>query len=405
MGTHHVGGILFLNVPLPHFPYKHISEKDTVKCEPMGTATIKVNNCIHLIFLKFSLEENPGYVTFPKQESKKMSEGKISKTGLLLLINEIINLNIELLRNNELEVSSCGSSDHPPHGDVQEKRLSCGDEQSKNEQGKSEHGKNEQGKSEHGKNEHGKNEQGKNEQGKNEHGKNEHGKNEHGKNEHGKNEQGKNEQGKGEQSRGEQSRGDAKRKSSIGEGCYYGLTQLETCSMNLLSAKMKEMGKSIGIRLIERTLIYKNEFTDVKDILKFIGRDVWYILFNKNADKLQTHRKGVYIIVDNDIGMYLKHVLIDNETNHKNSFIHCFLTLIIGILKGILSRFKIKGYITYSLDYPHCKHSNSSAGCGEEAKTNLPFSCTFPFFVVAIPIRFLFLTFSLGSFQINIIDD
>ncbi|SCP05081.1 trafficking protein particle complex subunit 6A, putative [Plasmodium ovale] len=243
-----------------------------------------------------------------------MSEGKISKTGLLLLINEIINLNIELLRNNELEVSSCGSSDHLPHGDVQEKRLSCGDEQSNNEQGKNEQGKSEQGKSE----------------------------------------QGKSEQGKNEQGKGEQSRADAKRKSSTGESCYYGLTQMETCSMNLLSAKMKDMGKSIGVRLIERTLIYKNEFTDVKDILKFIGRDIWYILFNKNADKLQTHRKGVYIIVDNDIGMYLKHVLIDNETNHKNSFIHCFLTLIIGILKGILSRFKIKGYITYSLEYPHC---------------------------------------------------
>ncbi|CXI63215.1 trafficking protein particle complex subunit 6A, putative [Plasmodium berghei] len=124
--------------------------------------------------------------------------------------------------------------------------------------------------------------------------------------------------------------------------------------INVLSKRLKDMGKSIGLKLIERILIYKNNLIDIKDIIKIIGKDMWFIIFNKNIDKLQTYKKNVYIIIDNDISVYLKHTLIDNKTNQKNNFIHAFIILIIGIIKGVLIRFKINAYVTYNLNYPTC---------------------------------------------------
>lgn len=122
----------------------------------------------------------------------------------------------------------------------------------------------------------------------------------------------------------------------------------------IISDKLKELGIEIGKKLAERLLLQKNDLHDLKDILKFIAKDMWFVLFNKNADKIQIFRKGIYSIVDNDVQFWLKHLLIDNETKQKNNFIHYFLIVITGIIKGALKRFNKKGYITYDLSYPQC---------------------------------------------------
>ncbi|KMZ85664.1 transporter particle (TRAPP) component, Bet3 [Plasmodium vivax Brazil I] len=124
---------------------------------------------------------------------------------------------------------------------------------------------------------------------------------------------------------------------------------------NVLSGKLKGMGKHIGRKLIERVLIYKNDFSDPKDIAKLIGKDVWAVLFNKSADKIQAYKKGVYVLTDSNMGSYLSHLLLDNETKQKSNFTHHVLVLIVGIIKGILARFRMKGSVTYTLDYPTCR--------------------------------------------------
>ncbi|CRG93765.1 trafficking protein particle complex subunit 6A, putative [Plasmodium gallinaceum] len=226
-----------------------------------------------------------------------MCDGKISKSSLLLLINEIIKTNIELLKNNEIELSSLSSNDVE---DINEKRLTYEEEEQEQEE---------------------------------------------------------------QEQQQDQEKEKEKKKKYIYNNMYEGNDKINNVKylendeknyINILSSKLKDMGKNIGMKLVERMLIHKNEFNDIKDILKFIGKDIWYILFNKNADKLQTYKKGVYVVTDNDISIYLKYLLIDNGTNKKNNFIHYFLMIIIGIIKGILKRFKIKGYVTYDLNYPHC---------------------------------------------------
>ncbi|GAB67368.1 transport protein particle (TRAPP) component Bet3 [Plasmodium cynomolgi strain B] len=259
-----------------------------------------------------------------------MSEGMLSKSSLLLLIYEIIKVNNEILQKSELELSSDVSDDDNVGGGSTEKRLPYGEEEVSGspplQEGNISGGV------------------------------------------------------RDDAVRDDAVCDDAVRNDAVCDGANGNLLGDRTASPNankpsgtgkdspthpprsaeekklasILSSKLKGMGKDIGRKLIERVLIYKNDFNDLKDIAKLIGRDVWVILFNKNVDKIQTYKKGVYVLIDNDIGTYLNHLLLDNDTNQKSNFTHYVLVLILGIIKGILKRFRMKGSVTYTLDYPTC---------------------------------------------------
>lgn len=242
-----------------------------------------------------------------------MTEGMLSKSTLLLLIYEIIKLNNEILRKNEFELSSDVSDDENVVKESTEKRLPYGMDETEAEQGASPQ------------------------------------------------EQSNINGGPHDRLNGDVlGDGDASANAHKPSGTskngptYPSQSVKEKKISNILSGKLKGMGKDIGRKLIERVLIYKNDFSDLKDIAKLIGRDVWIILFNKNVDKIQSYKKGVYVLTDNDIGSYLNHLLLDNDTNQKSNFTHYVLVLILGIIKGILNRFRMKGSVTYTLDYPTC---------------------------------------------------
>ncbi|SOV21693.1 trafficking protein particle complex subunit 6A, putative [Plasmodium sp. DRC-Itaito] len=284
-----------------------------------------------------------------------MSESKISKTSLLLLFNEIIKINIELLRNKDIDLSSVNSSDNYYEDEENEKRLPFyDDEKNKENDSIEEINKNEKI-DKNVKNEkidkNVKNEKiDKNV--KNEKKKLSEKDINNNMNENINENINNNKMNNNNKINNNDIYSDEK--NNLNSDIYTSIQNNERDHINIVSSKLKDIGKCIGLKLIERMLIYKNEFYDVKDILKFISKDIWYILFNKNSDRIQTQKKGVYIINENDIGFYLQHLLIDNETNQKNNFIHYFLILIIGIIKGILKRFKIKAYVTYELNYPQC---------------------------------------------------
>ncbi|CAD2108501.1 trafficking protein particle complex subunit 6A, putative [Plasmodium vinckei] len=227
-------------------------------------------------------------------QPRQMSEGKISKISLLLLINEIINFNIKLVKENILDIDSVSGGENV-HEQVKQASEVKNDEvrnkldEQDNKLDTSIPTQNEKNNDD-----------------------------------------------------GDQSKRNC---TDMDEGKHH---------TNILTNRLKDMGKGIGIKLVERILVYKNDIADIKDIIKIIGKDMWLIIFNKSIDKLQTYKKNIYIIVDNDISIYLKHTMIDNGTNQKNNFIHAFIILIIGIIKGVLSRFKIDACIAYNLNYPAC---------------------------------------------------
>ncbi|KAF8817820.1 transport protein particle (trapp) component, bet3 protein [Cardiosporidium cionae] len=65
---------------------------------------------------------------------------------------------------------------------------------------------------------------------------------------------------------------------------------------------LEDIGYPIGFRVVERlSLTNRLRFTEKREILKFICKDLWNFLFRKQADRLQTNQKGDFVIFENSL--------------------------------------------------------------------------------------------------------
>eukprot|EP01071_Lankesteria_metandrocarpae_P015190 Lankesteria_metandrocarpae@DN9417_c0_g1_i1.p1 len=61
---------------------------------------------------------------------------------------------------------------------------------------------------------------------------------------------------------------------------------------------LEELGFNTGVRLVERLLWNKPRIWEHRECVKFICKELWTYLFHKQADRLQTNRRGGYLIFD-----------------------------------------------------------------------------------------------------------
>ncbi|KEP62417.1 UNVERIFIED_CONTAM: transport protein particle (trapp) component, bet3 protein [Hammondia hammondi] len=67
-------------------------------------------------------------------------------------------------------------------------------------------------------------------------------------------------------------------------------------------AALEAAGFQIGVRLLERlSLRLSTRMWEQRECLKFVCKDLWQVLFQKQADRLQTNRRGGYVIQDHDL--------------------------------------------------------------------------------------------------------
>ncbi|KFG29274.1 transport protein particle (trapp) component, bet3 protein [Toxoplasma gondii TgCatPRC2] len=67
-------------------------------------------------------------------------------------------------------------------------------------------------------------------------------------------------------------------------------------------AVLEAAGFQIGVRLLERlSLRLSTRMWEQRECLKFVCKDLWQVLFQKQADRLQTNRRGGYVIQDHDL--------------------------------------------------------------------------------------------------------
>ncbi|KAI0993027.1 hypothetical protein K3495_g15157 [Podosphaera aphanis] len=63
--------------------------------------------------------------------------------------------------------------------------------------------------------------------------------------------------------------------------------------------RLEALGYRVGQGLVERFSRERPRFTDTLDVIKFICKDLWIILFRKQLDNLKTNHRGVYVLTDN----------------------------------------------------------------------------------------------------------
>ncbi|KAL8701387.1 MAG: hypothetical protein Q9224_000531 [Gallowayella concinna] len=60
--------------------------------------------------------------------------------------------------------------------------------------------------------------------------------------------------------------------------------------------KLDGLGYRVGQGLVERD---RPRFTDTLDMIKFLCKDIWTLVFRKQIDNLKTNHRGVYVLTDN----------------------------------------------------------------------------------------------------------
>ncbi|KAK1750713.1 trafficking protein particle complex subunit 6B [Echria macrotheca] len=63
--------------------------------------------------------------------------------------------------------------------------------------------------------------------------------------------------------------------------------------------RLESLGYRVGQGLVERFSRDRPRFGDTLDVIKFLCKDLWTLVFRKQVDNLKTNHRGVYVLTDN----------------------------------------------------------------------------------------------------------
>jgi hypothetical protein len=126
----------------------------------------------------------------------------------------------------------------------------------------------------------------------------------------------------------------------------------ELLYLNDVGLRLKFIGYNLGNKLLQ-ILLYKSnlvlQFLNILDIMKFICRDVWKLMFLKQMDNLRTNHRGTFVLIDNN------HKLIARNNSAKGihdtlSKSKVFLWFSCGVIEGCLSVFEVDSIVTSEIN-------------------------------------------------------
>ncbi|KAE8584983.1 hypothetical protein XENTR_v10021184 [Xenopus tropicalis] len=115
---------------------------------------------------------------------------------------------------------------------------------------------------------------------------------------------------------------------------------------------LEGMGFRVGQGLIERLTKDSPSFKDDLEVVKFVCKDFWTILFKKQIDNLRTNHQGTYVLQDN------RFMLLTQLSSSKQYLEEApkFLPYTCGLIKGALSNLGISCTVSAEVVVmPACK--------------------------------------------------
>ena len=101
------------------------------------------------------------------------------------------------------------------------------------------------------------------------------------------------------------------------------------------------MGYEVGYRLIELWSLNHERFSSSLDCVKFLCKEIWIKIFNKQMDKLQTNHRGVYVL--QDFSFRWLHQFSGHEKETKSKAL-LYLIFPCGLIRGILSNLGVSSF-------------------------------------------------------------
>ncbi|OBT48367.1 hypothetical protein VE00_01169 [Pseudogymnoascus sp. WSF 3629] len=86
---------------------------------------------------------------------------------------------------------------------------------------------------------------------------------------------------------------------TAGTGAPRGSRMDEDEERDAVFYRLETLGYRVGQGMVERFSTDRPRFTDTLDVIKFLCKDLWMLVFRKQIDNLKTNHRGVYVLTDN----------------------------------------------------------------------------------------------------------
>jgi len=112
----------------------------------------------------------------------------------------------------------------------------------------------------------------------------------------------------------------------------------------VLRARLEMLGTQVGANLVERLVRDRPRFVDTLDSVKFVCKDVWTAVWDKQVDNLRTNHRGVYVLQDNAFRPLMRISSPDGSADALAKA-RIYLAFHAGILRGALARLGLQGTV------------------------------------------------------------
>ncbi|KAB2576977.1 putative bet3 family protein [Lasiodiplodia theobromae] len=132
----------------------------------------------------------------------------------------------------------------------------------------------------------------------------------------------------------------------IPEGAAVGSAEEEDYKDAVLY-RLETLGYRVGLGITERFSRDKPRFSETLDVIKFLCKDLWTLVFRKQIDNLKTNHRGIYVLTDQHFKpltkMSLERGIGDNIVTAKAQ---PFLYFPAGLIRGALASMGILATVT-----------------------------------------------------------
>ncbi|KAI4167032.1 MAG: hypothetical protein LQ343_007534 [Gyalolechia ehrenbergii] len=107
--------------------------------------------------------------------------------------------------------------------------------------------------------------------------------------------------------------------------------------------RLDTLGYRVGQGLVERFSRDRPRFTDTLDMIKFLCKDMWTLVFRKQIDNLKTNHRGVYVLTDNAFRPFAR-MSMSSRTEALLG-VQPFLWFPCGVIRGALASMGINATV------------------------------------------------------------
>ncbi|KAI9718968.1 MAG: hypothetical protein M1812_003853 [Candelaria pacifica] len=107
--------------------------------------------------------------------------------------------------------------------------------------------------------------------------------------------------------------------------------------------RLEVLGYRVGQGLVERFSRDRQRFTDTLDVIKFLCKDLWTLVFRKQIDNLKTNHRGIYVLTDNTFRPFAR--MSTEAGGQAIQRAQPFLWFPCGIIRGALANMGINATV------------------------------------------------------------